>query len=69
MEKQNRTSTVESPDCIGMQGGWMGAIGQRSRQKCGFYEQPVVIPQSSHTLQVPFCRTLMEPQFSHCSPE
>lgn len=24
MEKQNRISTVESPDCIGMQGGWMG---------------------------------------------
>jgi len=42
----------------------LGAFGR----KRFIYEQPVVIPQSSHTLQVPFCLTLMEPQFSHCSP-
>lgn len=43
--------------------GVRGAAKERAGQ-----EQPVVVPQSSQTLQVPFCLTRMEPQFSHCSP-
>ena len=49
------------------------SLTQEVRRCCcglhmGCYEQPVVMPQSSQTLQVPFCLTRMEPQFSHCSP-
>lgn len=40
----------------------------RPEPSCPAYEQPVVVPQSSHTLQVPFCFTRIDPQFSHCSP-
>ena len=57
-----------SPKKMSGEGAPFAARGSREWNEKRTYEQPLVVPQSSQTVQVPLRLTREEPQLEHISP-